>query len=518
MKTNTILKGTLILTCAGIVTRLLGFYYRIFLTNTIGAEGLGLYQMVFPLSSICLAISSSGISIAISRYTAAFFASGEKERSKDSLIVGMLLSFMLAVFSTAVLFFASDWISVYIFNDARCKMLIQILSLSIPLAVIHSSITSYYMGKSNAAVPAVSQLVEQIVRVGSVLLIFTVRQSKGLPVSAATGMAGLLCGEAASCLFSLTVCSLTSKDFHIKNPMDLTGKMLHMAVPLSLNRIILSLIHSMEAVLVPAMLRQNGLSAGESLSTYGILSGMAFPLIMLPSTLINSFSAMLLPAVSGAKSAQHDASVRKTISTAYEYSMLIGIFCLGAFLIWGNDAGNLLFGVPEVGIYVTAFAWICPFLYISTTLASILNGLGKTKQTLFLDVSSHLLRILLIVLLIPKMGITGFLIAFLVSEITLALLSAAFLNHLYSVTFDVYNFVVRPVFSLAVSTGVALYFSHIFSESVLADIPILFLILSGGIMGLVYCFFAFMVLKSRAAGEPYHRESKNYGNSSEKRS
>ncbi|MCM1467382.1 MAG: oligosaccharide flippase family protein [Alistipes sp.] len=497
MKTNTILKGTLILTCAGIVTRLLGFYYRIFLTNAIGAEGLGLYQMVFPLSSICLAISSSGISIAISRYTAAFLSSGEKKRSKDSLIVGMCLSLILAAASASILFFASGPIAVYIFNDERCTLLIRILALSIPLAVIHGSVASYYMGKSNAAVPAIAQLLEQVVRVGSVLLIFTIRESQGLTVSAATGMAGLLCGEAASCLFSLTVCSLTANDFHIKNPLDLTGKMLHMAVPLSLNRVILSLIHSMEAVLVPAMLRQNGASVSESLSTYGILSGMAFPLIMLPSTLINSFSAMLLPAVSGANSDRHAASVRKTISTAYEYSMLIGIFCLGAFLIWGNQAGTLLFGVPEVGIYVTAFAWICPFLYISTTLASILNGLGKTKQTLFLDVSCHLLKILLIVLLIPRMGITGFLIAFLISEILLALLSAAFLNNLYSASFDVFQFVVKPVFSLAVSAGVALYFNHIFSESVLADIPILFLLLCGSVMGTVYCFFMFVVFKKR---------------------
>lgn len=492
MKTNNILKGTLILTCAGIVTRLLGFYYRIFLTNTIGAEGLGLYQMVFPLSSICLAISCSGISIAISRYTASFTASGDKKRARDSLIIGTILALILAALSAMVLYFASGFIAEYIFNDSRSKILIQILAVSIPLAVIHSSIASYYMGKSNALIPAAAQLLEQLIRIGSVLLIFTIRQSNGLPVSAATGMAGLLCGEAASCLFSLTVCSLSAKDFRINKPMELTGKMLHMAVPLSLNRIILSFIHSMEAVLIPAMLRQNGLTAAESLSTYGILSGMAFPLVMLPSTLINSFSAMLLPAVSGANSSRHTASVKKTISTAYEYSMLIGIFCLGAFLIWGDEAGNLLFGVPEVGIYVTAFAWICPFLYISTTLASILNGLGKTKQILLLDVSTHLLRIVLIVVLIPKMGITGYLIAFLVSEISLALFSALFLNHLYSVVFDVFKLVVKPAFSLAISAGVGLYFNHILSETVLFDSPILLLLLSGGIMGAVYCFFVFV--------------------------
>lgn len=498
MKNNTILKGTLILTSAGIISRLLGFYYRIFLTGIIGAEGLGLYQMVFPLLSVCMAVANSGISIAISRYTAAFISQNKKREAKNTLIIGMGMSVTLSILCTAFLFLSSGFIAEHILKDIRCTLLIRIISLTLPLGVIHNSICSYYMGKSNAVIPAVSQLIEQVMRIGSVILIFHIRESKGLPVTAATGMAGLLCGEIISCLFCMTVCSFRVSDFKINSSLHLTSNIIKMAVPVSANRIILSLLHSLEAVLIPSMLKSYGLSSSESLSIYGILSGMAFPLIMLPSTLINSFSAMLLPAVSGANSARETNSLTHTIQTAYKCSMVIGIFCLGAFLIWGDEAGNLLFNESLVGTYVTAFAWMCPFLYISTTLASILNGLGKTNTTLVMDVTSFLMRIVLIIALIPQMGITGYFIAFLVSEIYLAIVSALTIQHLYPVPFDVWGLIVQPVLSLVIASGAAL-FSHHVIIAVLPALPSLIQLLGcGAIMGILYLFFIYIVFQDKS--------------------
>lgn len=501
MKNNPILKGTLILTTAGILSRLLGFYYRIFLTGIIGAEGLGLYQMVFPFVTVCMAIANSGISLAISRYTAAFLSQGRKVEARHTLVIGMGISLTIALFCTVFLYMASDFLATHILNDARCILLVKIISFMLPLSVIHNCICSYYMGKSNTIVPAISQLLEQIIRIGSVLLIFSIRDSKGLPITATTGMAGLLCGEFISCLFCLTVCSFHKRDFLIKAPLSMTKNILKMAIPISTNRIILSVLHSMVAILIPSMLRKNGLSASESLSTYGILSGMAFPLIMLPSTLINAFSSMLLPAVSRASHSKKKDSVTHTINTAYECSMVIGIFCLGAFLIWGDDAGNLLFHEPQVGVYVTAFAWMCPFLYISTTLSSILNGLGKTNTTLILDVTAFLTRIALIVLLIPKMGIIGYLIAFLISEIYLALFCAYALWRIHPVPFNAFRLIIKPLLSLAVSSGAGLYARHVITALFPTLPPLLILLMAGAIMGILYLFFMYVLFAVRNRNE-----------------
>lgn len=495
MKKNVILKGTLILTLAGIFSRFLGFYYRIFLTQTIGSEGLGLYQMVFPLISVCMAISCSGIALAISRYTALFVSQRKNTDARHILITGTLMSVFISIICTLILYFNAEFIATKVLLEKRCTMLVKLIALTLPLSVIHNCINSHYIGKNNTIIPAASQFIEQLIRIGSVILIYKIQSEKGIQITAATGIAGILCGEIISCIFCLTTCSFTSKDFKIPNAPLLAKDIFIMAFPVSTNRITLSLLHSMEAVLIPAMLKLYGLTASESLSTYGIVSGMAFPLVMLPSTLINSFSTMLLPAVSSASNKEN--AITRTIHTAYECSLLIGIFCLGAFMVWGDEAGYLLFSEYQVGMYVNAFAWMCPFLYISTTFSSILNGLGKTSTTLFIDTSAFLIRIALIVTLIPYMGITGFLIAFLTSEVYLALASIIVLHRLYPVSFDSFKLIIKPAFSLIIASGVSMYFNEMLIKKLPSLNHLLLLLSSGIVMTLVYFFFVLIGLKEK---------------------
>ncbi len=497
MKKNSILKGTLILTTAGIISRLLGFYYRIYLTGIIGAEGLGLYQMVMPAITVCMAISCSGISLAISRYTAIFIEQKQPQSARHTLIVGMNISLILSTICSILLYTCSSILALKLFNDTRCLDLLKIIALVLPLSAMHNSINSYFMGRCNTLIPAVSQLLEQIARIGSVIVICNIKLSQNEPITAATGMAGLFCGEFISCLFSLSICAFNKNDFKIKKPFSLGRKIVRMALPVSTNRIALSLLHGMEALLIPMMLKFSGMSTTESLSIYGILSGMAIPLVMLPSTLINAFSAMLLPTVSknsASTNAGKQSPVLHTINTALTCSMLIGILCLGAFLVWGNEAGTLLFGEPLAGKFVTLFAWMCPFLYIGTTFSSILNGLGKTHITLIADVSSFIIRIILIVTLIPHLGITGYLLGFLISEIYLASFVIIVLQKYYNFNFNAFNLIIKPLLALTISAGVSLYVHRIILQMLPGILPLLALLGAGGVMLLVYGTFLLFYL------------------------
>ncbi|MGN0160660.1 MAG: polysaccharide biosynthesis C-terminal domain-containing protein [Lachnospiraceae bacterium] len=506
MKTSTLFKGTLILTISGIISRLLGFFYRIFLTHFIGAEGLGLYQMVFPIIGLSMAISCSGLSMAISRFTAYHLSRGNSFKARQSMVIGMILSFIISLPCSLILFFFSNEIALYFLKDIRCTQLIQLVSLMLPLSVIHNSITSYYIGKSNAFIPAVSQLLEQCIRIGSVLLIFTIQQNNGLPITALTGMAGLFCGELASSLFCLTICSFKLSDMWRGPYTAMAREMIHMSLPISANRVLLSAFHSAEAMLIPLMLRKGGLSTSDSLSIYGILSGMAVPLVMLPSTLVNSFSTMLLPAVSQSTTSTssktspdvHNPSPKHTnpalmhnIQTGYQCSLLVGILCFGAFWAFGKDAGKLLFGEPLAGVYTRAFSWMCPFLYLGTTLSSILNGLGKTRQTLGINISSLIIRIGLIVTLIPRIGITGFFAAFLISEMYLALSSAYTLHRIYPIELSATDWILKPILALGIAIGVSLYASHYLLNffPILSDL--IRLLLGGGSLVLVYGFLLY---------------------------
>ena len=152
---NPVVFGTLLLTSAGILSKIIGFFYRIFLSRVIGAEGLGIYQLIFPISTICFSITVSGLNTALSKYIAEY-QTDNPSAPKQLLRACLIISLSLSVIFMGILTKYADFIAEHILSEPRCASLIPILALSIPLASLHSCIHGYYYGKKKAGVPAFS--------------------------------------------------------------------------------------------------------------------------------------------------------------------------------------------------------------------------------------------------------------------------------------------------------------------------------------------------------------------------
>ena len=135
---NPIIIGTAILTATGLISRIIGFFYRIFLSNTIGEEGMGIYQLIFPVSSICFAICAASIQTAISRFVAAEYSSDRHYRQRNVLKAGLLLTMVLSFATTTLVYSFAKPIATYLLLEPRCEGLLRILALSVPFVSIHS--------------------------------------------------------------------------------------------------------------------------------------------------------------------------------------------------------------------------------------------------------------------------------------------------------------------------------------------------------------------------------------------
>ena len=206
--------------------------------------------------------------------------------------------------------------------------------------------------------------------------------------------------------------------------------MLTMSFPLTLNRLTLNLFTAIENLLIPYQLKLFGYSSSDALSIYGILTGMAFAIIMFPTVLTNSISVLLLPVVSEAQAKHNDRLIREAIIKTTESCLLLGLLCTIGLLVLGDFIGNFIFKNALSAAFITTMSWICPFLYLGSTLNSIFHGLGKPGITLFLNLFSCLIRILFIVFLIPVIGIRGYLTGLLVSQISLCVLALLWLYRL----------------------------------------------------------------------------------------
>ena len=203
-----------------------------------------------------------------------------------------------------------------------------------------------------------------------------------------------------------------------------------MALPLTLNRLLLSVLTAIEVVLIPQCLRMYGLSPSEALSLYGVFTGMALPCILFPSTVTSSASVILMPSVAEMQALGHRRKIRYITRTTCAACILLGSLCTIVFYFLGNFAGTILFHNTDAGLYIRTLSFICPFLYTNIALTSVLNGLGKIGTTLIHSVLGILLRISFVIFAIPVIGIRGYLYGLLLSEILLSLLHIYALSHM----------------------------------------------------------------------------------------
>jgi len=455
MKRSNIIKGTLILTMAGFITRVIGFFYRIFLSNTMGAELMGIYQLIFPVYGICFTIYATGIQTSISRLVAAEIGKRNTRNVFRILRVGLFLSVTLAISLSVLIYFNADYIAWRFLLQTRCANSLRIIAMVFPFCGITACINGYYYGLKRAGVPASTQLLEQMVRVVVVYLIALFIGNGNMSVTVEIAVIGVVAGEIVSSIFNLLSLFMTGSPSKLiaydpdpNAPLSrrrlIIKNVFSLSVPLSANRLLLSILHSIEAIMIPAMLQRSGLSNQDALITFGILNGMSIPFIMFPTALTNALAVLLLPTISEAQAVNNAPLIGRTTAVSIKYSLMIGIISTGLFIVFGRDLGIAVFHNEAAGNYLMTLSWLCPLMYLTTTLGSIINGLGKAHITFMNSIIGTICKILLIIFLIPARGINGYLIALLIGQLIITGLDTLAVIRNVHFTIDSLNSVIKP--------------------------------------------------------------------------
>lgn len=431
---HAILKGTFILTITGLISRMIGFLFRIFLSHHFTEEQIGLYQLIFPLYGLCYSLSTAGIEVAISRSIAKYHATKNLPAQKKILSCGLGLSCLLSVCCTLFLQSQARFLSTHFLHDSRCTSLLIAISYALPFASVHSCICGYYYGLKQTKIPAFSTLFEQVCRVAGVMSLYFLSIKMQKTPSILCAVLGMVIGEFCSMVY----CVLSIKNTRILNSgskgilkkyrqqkgvqTSALFELLHLAVPLTTNRILLNVLQSVESISIPLCLRQYGYTTSEALSIYGVLTGMAMPCILFPSAITNSLSTMLLPSIAEITPSQHGSQLKQLCQKVIPSCLCLGFGCCIIFVLFGRLLGNLLFHSTLAGDFLLVLAWICPFLYTNSTLMSILNGLGKPTLSFLINTCGLSLRILSIYYGIPVMGMMGYLFGLLASQLLITFL------------------------------------------------------------------------------------------------
>ncbi len=449
MSKNSLIAGTLVLTLASFITRLLGFGFRIYQSQIMGASGIGLYQLLFPIYMLLWAASSAGIAMAIAKMVAAEVSKGEEGNATHILHTSIFISFPLSLILSLLLFTFAPFIAKYYIQEPVTELSLKILACCVPFMSTACCLRGYFQGHQEMSITALAQIVEQLGRMITIYVLAALMVPLGIKYICALGVIGMCAGEFFSFLMSFTAYKLKKHRLKVLPPINLETsdtfrKLINLSLPVTANRFLTSGLQSFQNILIPITLVKFGLSNNAALGLYGEFSGMALPLLMFPSMVTSSLATALVPAISEAVAMKNTDLLKRTMSKAIQFSALIGIGATALFLTLPDEIAMTCYKLPEVGKLLRWLAVICPFLYLQNILTGAMNGLGLQKKTFITNIMGSCLCIVAILTLVPTRGIIGFVIAMLLQSGFVCTMLLAYILKFIDLPVDIKNWLVMP--------------------------------------------------------------------------
>ncbi len=415
MKKTVFIKNAAILTASSLILRFAGIIFKVWLAKKIGSEGIGLYQLVFSVYLLASTFATSGISTAVTRLVAEELAVGSKKSILKVLKRSIQLTLLIALFSALMVYFGAELIANRFLGDVRAVNSIKILPLSLPFIGTTACIRGYFIARRKVTPNAVCQIAEQIIRIALILLFINLFGKNDVAGSCVAVMLGDACAEIIACLFLLVQYLADTKNLNYlsgraKTPFGAIKQILHIALPITSGRYLNTFLRTLENVLVPKNLAKFPKTTGNALSQFGMIKGMALPILFFPSAILNSVSTLLIPEISEAVARKQKSVVSICTKNIIKFTSLTGFIFGAIFLACGEKIGILIYGDSSVGFLLKVLSPIVPLMYLDSISDGILKGLDQQNFTFRTAVADSVIRIIFILILLQRMGLWGFII------------------------------------------------------------------------------------------------------------
>ena len=423
-KAESFLKGTLILTVASFVVKVIGSLNWIFVSRILGGEGIGLYQMAFPIYFFAMSISQAGVPVAISIITAERVALKDVFGARRVFRISMTLMVFTGLLFSLLTYFGAGWLIEWQFiRDPRAYMAVVALSPTIFFVTLLASSRGYLQGWQRMTPTAVSQIVEQIFRVLTMVLFASLLLPMGLDYAAAGASLGAFAGAIGGLLVLVYYHWKLDKDIEREYGPNLAPppgeapaplgaivrRIFSLALPVSAASIMLPIVSNLDLLIVPQRLEIAGYTVPQATELFGYLTGMAVPLVNLATILTASLAVSIVPAISEARALKDTQRVYNQTAAAVRISNFV---CFPAFVIvfvLATPISTLIYNAPGAGPAVLVSSFSIVLLGLHQVSTAVLQGLGHPKIPMINMILAAAVKVALnwILTAIPWLGIMG---------------------------------------------------------------------------------------------------------------
>lgn len=467
MKKQSFVYGALVLLVASFLNRIIGFAYQIIMVRLIKSEGIGLFNMVFPVYVMILVLATVGIPLAIAKLVSEEIARHNFNEAYRIFYICLTLLTILGILFTGGSILIAPLLSIYYFPNPKVHYIFLALIPGIFLVSLCSAFRGFFQGLQQMTPTAVTQILEQLIRVSAGLLIAYLLLPKGIEYAAIGISLGVVFGELTG-LLSILIIYLYARPprTHQNNkPVRFQGlkgyfqRIFSIGIPVTLSRFVATALMSIEAILIPQRFQAGGMSLQQATAAYGLLVGVSQTLLLTPGIITASLATALIPSVADATAQNNLNLVRFRTAEAIRLTNISGLPCVVLFLCLPVELCKLLFGYPEAGESLVIMAIGGPFLYFTQTTTGILQGMGETMRPFKNLVIASSFKIIAIYFFTSfvNWGVQGIAIAITLFFITLAYFNYLDLKKTIAFRLHFLNSILKPVFAAVIMGGVVWY-------------------------------------------------------------
>lgn len=421
--------NTSFLIITSLIFRGIDIYFTGYISKKIGTEQMGIFGLIMSVYLFGITLATSGINLAVTRVISEELAldnpGGVKKVMKKCLYITLITSI-----STSLIFWTNtDFIVEKCLHSKVSHSVIHLVCLALPLIAMSSAISGYFAGVRRIYKNAIGQFIEHVAKVIITAIIINIYLPYGLNYACFALILGDLISEIVSFSYIYIIYLLDKRKYsnstEILNRDNYTYRIIRISIPIAITSYIRSGLSTFKQLIIPSSLEKSGINSKESLSKYGIINGMALPIIMFPDILVKSFASLLIPEFAR-YNAKKDYKRIKQMTTILLFLICGEAAILSIVLfIFSDFLAELIYKNSSISYYIKILSPLAIFIYVDTVVDSVLRGLDAQVGVMIINILDLAISTSFIYFFVPKLGLVGYLISIYMSEVLNFIVSLA---------------------------------------------------------------------------------------------
>lgn len=410
---SSILGGALLLTAANLFLRLVSIGFNVFLSARIGAAGLGLLQLISTIGMFAILVGTSGVRVAAMYLSAEEYGHRRLGGVRLAMTSCLRTALLLSAVAGAAEFLLADFFAVSLLGDARAALSLKVMGLLLPFSCLCGVMTGYFTACSRIRQLVGIEIAERVISMllTVALLLTWARDDLERACCAIT------LGSSAGCIFDffLLYVQYHRNIRHVSLPdeaLHMRSRLVHLCVPLALNDYLRAGLNTAEQLLIPFGLARFGGSSAQAMADYGTIHAMVFPVLMFPAAVLYSVADLLVPELSRSRATRRRLRITDLTDKCIRMGLLFAAAVSGFLYLNAEPLGKLIYKSADAGRYLRIFAPMVLMLYLDAIVDGMLKGLAEQISCVRYNTLTSLLDVALLLFLLPKWGIDGYVFSF----------------------------------------------------------------------------------------------------------